>query len=253
MKNIINVLALILTSWALFSGCEEQHPTLYRNDPAVYFSDVYYQGKYVSDSITISFMDMPSESEYLVEVMVRVQGELDPDNDRHFAVRQCVGAPADRSCREAQPGVDYRALDNPEVVRELVIPAGSNFGLVPVTIFRSENVASHKVELHLELMPNDQFRLGMDNKLSYKIKFSAQPEKPATWDTFWQWVFGKSWGPVKHMFILEKLGPIRWDNTTVDSATQNYWEATMKIALEAYNLQNPLNPLSEADGTLVTF
>ena len=242
------LIALFAFLAAIFIGCEKENPTSYKNDPAIYFNKVVYQTKNQVDSVSISFLDIPvDQNEFTINVQMLTQGMVDWNNDRKYIVRQKAETPKDPEYEVAQSGTDFAPLEG-----YYVIPAGKVSGVVPITIFRSENALNNKLELQLEVVANDEFRLGMPKKLVYKVKFSGQPAKPGNWDSTWYIFFGKSWGPVKHMFILEKLGPIDWADIP-NLATGTYWGSFMKLELQKYNAANPKNPLQEADKTLVSF
>lgn len=258
MKNKKLIPLLLVSIYIFTTSCNKEHPLTYENDPAIYFDNYIGLNSNIPisiDSIAVSFMDIP-EDEYTITVRVITQGMLNYDKDRYFNVRQKAAAPEDKNYDKAVSGVDFVALDDASVSSQLFIPAGERYGYIPITILKSDNVTSGKVELTLELTESDEFRLGMKNKLTFKVKYSAKPEKPINWDRYWKSAFSASWGPEKHKFIIKTLGAIDWTDETYPLGLMNYWKGVMYNALNTYNTANPDNKLKEAEvdgGALVSF
>lgn len=251
-------ISLLLSIAVVLAACDKERPTLYENDPAIYFDNILPGNRTIPiyiDSVTVSFFDIVGD-EYTTNVKVLTQGMLDFENDRYFTVRQKSAAPDEKRFEAAIPGVDYVALDDPSVSSELYIPAGERFGNIPITLKRSEHVIAKQVELTLELVANDEFRLGMQDKLFFKVKYSAQPEQPSNWTAYWKGVFG-DWGPEKHKFIIQTLGPMEWNYVSTPAiVVSNYWKGVMRTALQEYNLAHPDDNLREPEeygGAFVTF
>lgn len=247
MKNIVYTIAIMAAFCSAFTGCKKEEPIAYQNDPAVYFDYVLYQNSSKYDSVTISFLDMPQESEYTVSVRVLIQGMIDMENDRTFVVRQIKKAPQDQNYIMAVSGEDFDPLNE----TQMVVSAGSHYGILPVVIKKTDHLGEEQVELQLELVDSDHFRIGMPHRRIFKIKYSNLPEQPGNWGS-WQRVFGRSWGPVKHLFILSVVGSINWAKVA-DVGTQQYWRNMVLNALQKYNNEHQGNELREKDGTLVDF
>lgn len=249
MKNKLFLMLFFGVMACTFASCDTEDPISYENDPAIYFNNKQNRNldtKPTLDSVGISFTDIKG-TEYIYNVYVLVQGEAS-DTDRTFIMRQRSASPQDPDYVKAEPGRDYTMDQN-----ALVIPAGEVEAVVPITLTMNDFLLEQKVELWLEFADNDNFRTGMKDWQSFKIKFSALPEKPGNWDSLWGLrYFGMTWGPVKHMFIINELGPIAWDEP-IGIGTGMYYQTRMRAVLQTYNEENPNNKLAEKDETLVSF
>lgn len=255
MKNKLTGFSIgLLLVVCIFTGCEEETPLAYQNDPAIYFNTPIPGSSIITDSVTISFMDFGGDS-YTFWVQVITQGMIS-DADRTFSVRQIDKTETAPGYDLAKQGVNYLPFSDPEVTSNLFIPAGKATALFPVKLYRTNDMLEDgkKFVLDLELTPDDNFRLGMKNRLGFRIKFSGMPEKPSNWNTRWgPRCFGRSWGPVKHLFILDTCGTITWAEFPEDIQLVNYYNSLTVNALNAYNASIAPDYLKEKDGTPVTF
>ncbi|MDR1527016.1 MAG: DUF4843 domain-containing protein [Dysgonamonadaceae bacterium] len=224
----------------LLASCTEETPLLYQNDPAIYFG---------GDSLSVSFTEIDGDA-YIFQVPVVTQGDTS-GVARQVVLSQDTLYALPAGYDRAQLDVNYE-LDHPSAV--YAIPAGKAGVNLAVKVFRTPDFLEGKsYVLDLRLLPTADFRLGMKNKQHFRLKFSGLPVKPSNWDSFWGInIFGSSWGPVKHDFIITACGKIDW-KVPVDVALGFYYQFKAKQALAEYNTAHPDAPLSERDGTRVSF
>jgi hypothetical protein len=250
-KEILVLIFGSLFTGILITGCEPENPLEYQNDPAVYFNGALDKtNTRMQDSTSMSFAE-ESGSEYIFWVEVLTQGMVS-EVDRPITLKQVESDNLPQGYERAIPGVHYLPLTDPAIEEYLKIPAGKVRNRIPVTLFRTDDLLlGKKFVIDLELEPTGDFRLGMKNKLHFRIKFSGMPEKPRNWATWDSWCKFGVWGPVKHNFILS-ICPIVWTELP-DVSLGYYYESTLKNALIKYNSEHPDDPLRELDGTLVSF
>lgn len=256
MKKILFRFFVPALCAACLTACTEEEPTSYSNDPAIYFNGTQVGERTESrmqDSITFSFADVGGPT-YTVWLDLITQG-MPSDEARTFEIRQVRETPKDRDYNTAVEGEDFVAMTDASIREHMRVEPGSASARIPVILNYSKKLAEEKVELLLEITTNDNFRPGMPNRRTFKIKFSGLPQQPSNWG-LWADYFGWSWGPEKHLFIVSTCGPIKWEDALEEymwSAMGPYYGNQCKAALEEYNLAHPDNPLREANGDRVSF
>jgi hypothetical protein len=253
-NGILLMIFVSLFTGIIITGCEPENPLEYQDDPAVYFNGALADkpnATRMQDSTSMSFAE-ESGSDYIFWVEVLTQGMVS-EEDRPIVVKQVTSANSlPPEYENAIPGVHYVPLTDPAIQDYFKIPAGKVRNRIPVTLLRNDDLLlGKKFIIDLELEPTGDFRLGMSNKLHFRIKFSGMPEKPRNWNTWDSYCKFGVWGPVKHSFILS-VCPIVWTELP-DIALAFYYQSTVKNALVKYNSEHPDNPLRELDGTLVSF
>lgn len=226
-------------------SCEENKMEVYSDAPALYFDHSLDQ----ADSINYSFFILDeSVKRDTVWVTVNTMGALS-DADRPFVLRQTnVGQPD-----AAVAGVHYISFDDTSVKDYFVIPAGQAFQKIPVIFLRDKSLAMGSYRLELTIEPNENFKPGVDQWRNFILTTTDEAVKPKLWDTFWRYTFGSTWGSVKMRFIIQHTGLTDFDTRPSDYSYTSWLGGTVKQALLEYNTAHPDAPLSEADGTLVTF
>lgn len=239
------------------TSCQKNELMEYEGENALYFAKGSIQdfksitpGHTImqSDSISQSFFLLGSATRDIVYVQVNTMGHL-TDIDRPIAIVQTNIGKSDA----AIAGIHYLSFEDPEVKKQMIIPAGKAWGQFPVVLLRDESIEQKVVKLEIEIGSNEYFRPGIDQQRNFLIKTTALASKPMPWDTRWHYYFGKSWGPVKMRFIIDITGFTDWENTNIDSNYINYMESLVKQKFLEYNEAYPNNPLKEADDTLVSF
>ena len=135
----------------------------------------------------------------------------------------------------------------------MIVPTGKAIGHIPVILLRDKSLDLKTVSLKMRIDENEYFRPGIDTQREFLVKTTAQATKPSVWDTRWRYYFGLSWGSVKMRFLIDVTGYTDWENANIDGAYIGYMSALVQQKLLEYNEAHPDAPLSEADGTLVTF
>ncbi|MDR2805205.1 MAG: DUF4843 domain-containing protein [Dysgonamonadaceae bacterium] len=254
MKNNGILFMLFISLCAgMTTGCEPENPLAYQNDPAIYFNGAMVEGKSIrtQDSIAMSFAETGVD-EYIFWVYVLTQGMVS-DIDRPIIVKQVDKSNTAPGYDLALPGVHYVPFSDPRVAEYLNIPAGKVTVCFPVILLRTGDLLQNKkFVIDLELEPTEEFRLGMKDRLTFRIKYSGMPEKPRNWDRWNSYSGFGIWGPVKHTFILSVCGSISWDEAPSVSLGY-YYRFLVRSKLAEYNAEHPGAPLCEPDGTPVTF
>lgn len=173
--------------------------------------------------------------------------------DRYVAFEQVLQNPD--SIYNAEAGVHYVPFDDPEVKDLMVLPAGKARADIPVIVLRDRNLRDTSSILILRFRENDYFKLGDLDRAEILVEIGDMPIKPSNWLT----MFGK-YGRVKHRFLINYFG-WRFDEETFEMFKADYLYA-MSIRTQAQTELNRVNaerkkqglePLKEADGTVVKF
>lgn len=242
-KNI--PIAIICLFTLLFISCKENETLEYENDPALYFvNERYVQG----DSIDHSFFTIPGNGPDTVYILMQTMGYV-YDFDRPFLLEQTNTGDADA----AVAGVHYVPFNDAQVSKYFVIPANQVRIKLPIILLRDKSLESQQVRLELGVTKNEYFRPGIEQWSKFLVKTTSKANKPSTWDSYWKYQFGASWGPVKMRFIIDVTGYTDWEVRPADMAFAGFLGSKVLSYFLEYNKANPDKPLKEADGTLVSF
>ena len=141
-----------------------------------------------------------------------------------------------------------------EIGKEIIkIPKGSVRKSFPLIVLRDPSLELEEVRIELKIGENEYFRSGIDDWTNFVVKTTSMAVKPTNWDTYWKYYFGPTWGSVKMKFIIDNTGFSDFDGDRLNTDYTNYLSSKVKQKLLEYNTNHPDDPLSEADGTLVTF
>lgn len=238
MKKILIYVGVLIGIGALLGGCDKKGLLEYRNDPRIYFS---------ADSVTYSFfLEKSTRVRDTISVTVNAMG-VPSEYDRSFRVGQTN---ADEE-NAAQAGVHYVGFDNEEILPHLMIRAGKASVSLPLIVLRDSSMSKQEYRLEIELLPNENFQLGIDTKLKMAFKFSDIAVKPKYWDNSWKKIFGV-WGSVKMKFIIDNLGITEFDGRSMEVSEIDYYKTKINRCLEEYNDTHDVD-LQEADGKKVVF
>ena len=243
---IVNILIFLLVVGTI--SCKENTALDYENDPALYFENGTYSQK---DSIAHTFFIQPNDQmRDTVFVEILTMG-YPIDSDRPFVLEQAnAGQPG-----AAIAGKHFVAFDDPEMLEHLKIPKGSVRKSFPLIVLRDPSLELEEVRIELKIGENEYFRPGIDVWTNFVVKTTAMAVKPTTWDTYWKYTFGPTWGSVKMKFIIDNTGFSDFDGGYLASDYGDYLGSKVQQKLLEYNANpnNPDRPLQEADGTIVTF
>ena len=225
------------------TSCKENEMETYKNDPAIYFNHEE------ADSIAYSFFTLDSHIPRDTVWVEALTMGLPSSNDREFLLTQTNSDDPDA----AIPGVHYVPFDDPEVKDSICIKAGEVTRLIPVILLRDESLKSTNKRLIITFKPNEYFRLGIDAWRSYTITMTDTAIKPSLWDSYWRYYLGASWGVEKMRFAIEATGYKEFEERPIDPGLAGWMGTVCKQKLKEYNEANPDAPLSETDGTRVSF
>ena len=233
MKIVIaNILIFLLVVGTI--SCKENSALEYENDPALYFENTTYGQR---DSIAHTFFIQPDDQmRDTVFIEILTMG-YPTDSDRPFILEQT---------NAGQPGSAIAG-------EHLKIPKGSVRKSFPLIVLRDPSLELEEVRIELKIGENEYFRSGIDDWTNFVVKTTSMAVKPTNWDTYWKYYFGPTWGSVKMKFIIDNTGFSDFDGDRLNTDYTNYLSSKVKQKLLEYNTNHPDDPLSEADGTLVTF
>lgn len=238
MKKILIYIGIIIGISTLLGACDEKGLLEYQNDPRIYFS---------GDSVTYSFfLEKSTRMRDTISVTVNAMG-MPSGVDRTFRIVQTNTGVENA----AQPGIHYIGFDNQEILPHLNIKAGDASASVPLIVLRDPSLSKQEYCLEIKLLPNENFKLGIDTKLHMLFKISDIAVKPAYWDSNWKKIFGE-WGSVKMKFIIDNLGITEFDGRSMEVSEMDFYKTKVNRCLEEYNASHDKD-LQEADNTLVTF
>ena len=235
MKIVIaNILIFLLVVGTI--SCKENSALEYENDPALYFENTTYGQR---DSISHTFFIQPDDQmRDTVFIEILTMG-YPTDSDRPFILEQT---------NAGQPGSAIAGK-----LEHLKIPKGSVRKSFPLIVLRDPSLELEEVRIELKIGENEYFRSGIDDWTNFVVKTTSMAVKPTNWDTYWKYYFGPTWGSVKMKFIIDNTGFSDFDGDRLNTDYTNYLSSKVKQKLLEYNTNHPDDPLSEADGTLVTF
>lgn len=246
-RKIFYYICILSTLVVLFSCDNEFEGMQYDQEDALNF--IRASNSTESSVFHNLFFNTTKEKEILIHV--RVMGNV-VDYDRSISL---VQVEKDQE-NAAISGVDFKPLDDPEMLKKMTIPAGTVSVNLPIILYKTEALYEVEKTLKLQLVENSDFKVGIEELSSFTINFSAQIEKPTYWSRFYAPFFGESWGVRKMEFLINTSGITEewWDVAGIeDGMLLGYLSLKVKDALKERNENNPNEPLKEADGTLVTF
>ena len=248
MKTKTFYIFLSVIFFLVLTACEKENPLAYENDPALYFFKVAPNVSGQKDSLEHTFFFATDNVvRDTVYVILATMGDLS-DKERPISIVQTNKG----ELNAAEAGIHYVAFDDPEVAKYMMVPAGHPRAVIPIIILRDKSLETSVKSLKLTVVRNEYFRPGIAKQTDFIVKTTAAAVKPKFWDTAYRYVLGLSWGPAKMKLLVDATGYTDWDNVP-DMAYINYMKALAKNALKKYNDAHVDAPLSEADGTLVSF
>ena len=187
------------------------------------------------DTIIYSFaFEAPDVKEYLLNIPVEIIGKRE-NRSRTFSVNLVAG-----KFTTAEPGKDYEQLS-----ATYTIPAGEGEILLPVKLFRSENVAKGERWIHLTFTPTTDFGVGIIERNTICIRFSDLLEKPTWWSGMYEYMLG-AFSRVKYQYWLDLWG--REAPPSFSYAGANPKEA---YAIEQLKLYFDNNPTLDENNELI--
>ena len=228
MKNFkTKPFTFLLVLMFVFTSCEEEDIMSFEALPAVNF---------VNESKTYSFLGN-LDGEALQEIEIQIIGDVS-DQDRFFEV-------------EVIQDEETNAEQEQYEIAQGVIKAGEFTGILPVTVFNSQELDSTTVSLHLRMVESEDFKPGNIETRTFILSWTNQVVVPN-----WQWYsyfFTRLPSSEAYRAVVESTGLLQFE--------QSDYVAIGPIGAEAlgvqfgdyvkqHNLENPGNPLRHDNGDL---
>lgn len=247
---------ILITLSLLQTACKKDSGLLYNDVARIQFGpaiSVYYSSSQnYADTVksqTFVYLNNAVKMD-TVFFDIYTMGDIS-DKDRSFALQQ-ENVPG---AFNAVAGTHYKALNDPEMLKKYIIPAGQAHALVPIVLLRDESLKTQSATLKIVLSANENFQLGQAQLLWRKVIFTDQLSQPSAWTASASTTYFGKYSAVKHRFMID-VTQQKWDNDFInaliaDTQFQHYWMGVVKSALVKYNNEHPGNPLKDEFGDLV--
>lgn len=242
----------------LMMSCEKDLPVYEYPDNELNFDLTLNSVTGVAEEASYSFvfagLDVEKDTAWFT---VNTQGFL-TDYDRPFELQQ---VPAGDGLKDAVPGKHYVDFNSEEMKKYLVIPANSNSVKIPILVLKDPSLEQEDVRLYFQIKENEHFKQGLSDYRTAKLVITNQLAKPTNWERMYMNYYFDAYGPVKHRFMIDQTG-LSFNEEFIenlimgDSGYVVYLVVKLYKALQAENAERAargLGPLSEADGTPITF
>ncbi|MDL2319994.1 DUF4843 domain-containing protein [Alistipes sp. OttesenSCG-928-B03] len=206
-KKIFAVAAAMLVGLSFFA-CSEDEITTYRVDDYIYFGHRIANKSEVWDNEqTFNFAHArPGLTDTTIYYRVNTGGFV-TDYDRTFHVR---------TVSSGTQGVNFDPID-----REQTVPAGKNYGLIPVRIYYSPELEDNTFTIRMDLEPSDDFPRVMPtyqvttntpavNREHFTLHYTSELTAPPLYESYMVSCIGY-WSPAK----FNKMNEV-WGTTMVD-------------------------------------
>lgn len=245
MEKYFKIIGVLLLTLALQS-CEKE-TMRYKGEPGnvsgiyfLYSSSYTMSGgmkiEHYQDSVEVTFAQViANEKEMTLNLPVRVLGNLS-GKERAFKVRVSSGT--------AVEGVDYLPLQE-----EYMMPANKERTTLPLVLKRTEKLKKEKLNLTVELVENNNFKLLLPVKTSddgtevvtthIKVIFSEIYTEPRQYELFGRGIFG-TFTVKKFDFINTVMhwSPSNWEDGTVTFGIMSYVARKVQAELQERADQN---------------
>lgn len=257
---------MVWVGMMFLASCEKDLPVY--NDSTCrlnFYYDIESTGEFKAELArsAYSFVYGPEETlEDTVWLEVETMGFV-ADYDRPISLEQVEVADVNNAVADKH----YQSFDTPSLQKFYVMPAGKARTKIPVVLLRDASLKAEKVVLKVAIKANEYFTNGYEPYRERTIEFTDQLSEPSYWNKGYG-NYGYSlgdyfgaYGVVKHQFLIEQTGE-KWDDEyieklmTGDSGYLSYVYDKMVECLEEVNAEREAKgegPLSEADGTVVSF
>lgn len=209
MKNIYSKFWLIGVV-ALLVSCSENYPMYDLKETRLGFKFKYDQSaQMILDSaIRYSFVYEPEIVEKTIWVDLQTSGFLS-DKDRPFEIELVEATagniftklPEGTVVRNAEPGVHFKSLDDPEIKSQMVLKAGSATASFPIVLLRHPDMKNEKLYLRMKVKENEYFKESFKKNRYAVVEVSDILTKPKTWD--FANGFAGTYSTAKHEFMIK--------------------------------------------------
>ena len=189
---------------------------------------------------------------------VGTAGFLSPE-DRSLELEQVMTGRND-----AVSGKHFVSFDDSSYKQLLKVPADSIECDIPIIVLNDASLQNSDVTLKVRLKGTSTLLPGYADFITKRITISARLSKPSNWNMLCDWYLGE-YGVVKHQFMIDTSGD-PWDDDYLlnvahvdDYSYQDFLRYQANkfnkalVNLNAERVAQGLDPLSEADGTVVSF
>lgn len=251
MKNLIYL--LIIGVLFCTTSCQQADIHTWNGTDGITFNTRSYNNRATGkDTLqTFSFYFEPAEKlRDTAWVYVTAIGNV-YDYPRTVSIKQAESPDG----LNAVPGVHYVPFDDPEAMKNYVVPAGKSGVRLPIILLRDEVLKTTEVQLRIELYGNEFFAEPPSEYRPHRtINISDFLSEPSRWSSI-SHMMG-NYGRVKHDFMNKSLGePVNdeWIKAATDRNDYDYLDYLQKFFTEKLEEENkrrasldpPLGPLHE--------
>lgn len=255
----LNKLAIVVLSIlvSVVIGCKDQYK-YYDTDNGINFYYPNAGDTLISYSFVYRGTDRTRDT---VWIDLETIGNL-TDYPREVRIVQVPG-----NVNDAVAGQHYIAFGDSEVSNKFIIPARAARASIPVIVLRDPSLKSGTFRLTVEVTPSEEFKFVNYTKYRRHIDISDQLSQPKNWAYYINYSLGV-YGQQKHAWLIEHTLH-RWDdeflttelgvqgnsiNANYDGGYYSFFIQKVKEMFAKYaqqRIDNNLEPLKEADGTIV--
>lgn len=139
------------------------------------------------------------------------------------------------------------------VQERLNMPANAVYTDIPIVLYKSRLAEKTSYWIALELVENDDFKLGELDKLSFKIEFSSDILKPSLWNDYYTKYRWGVWSYNKHLWMIQQTKHM-WDDVFLtevyaEPGLSNFWCDKLNELLAKYNADGYV--LVDDDGVVI--
>lgn len=242
MRKLIYIIGVVGV-W-LLNACSVNDPKLYSGDSKIQF------GELKDTVLRYSF--------YFIDTTVK--------QDTIFVELNTIGytSKQDRAVRieildledavKPTEGIHYMSLNDPEFIKNCVVKGNCVSTRVPFVIYRDKLEDYTTYELKIGLVDNENFVLGLKERLWRKLVFAKGLLCPTLWTDF---DVKYTWGVysnVKHSWMIKHTGK-DWDDKFLEEMAKEpgasgYWKKKLNSLLLEYLKTNP--PLVDENEVEIT-
>lgn len=228
MKNFkTKPFTFLLVVMFFFTSCQEEDIMSFEALPAVNF---------INESKTYSFLGN-LDGQALQEIEIQIIGNAS-DQDRYFEV-------------EVIQDEETSAQQQQYEIAQGVVKAGEFTGILPVTVFNSEELDSTTASLHLQVVESDDFKPGNTESRAFILSWTNQVVVP-NWQ-YYALFFTRLPSSEAYRAIVESTGITQFelaDYRAIGPIGAEALGTQFGDYVKQYNLDNPGNPMRHDDGDL---
>ena len=234
MRTIILGMLLILAV-----ACQKNDLKMYSGRNTIQMADV-------SDSLTRYSFYFQEENvkEDTIWIQFRTTGYTS-SSPREITLRQVEL----EGVTNAMEGTHYSLVQE-----RLNMPANAVYTDIPIVLYKENLAEKTSYFIALELVENNDFKLGELDKLSFKIEFSSDILRPSLWSyaNYEQYYWG-TWSYNKHLWMITQTKHM-WDDeffteVYAEPGLAKFWREKLNELLAQYNANGGV--LVDDDGIVI--